>query len=170
MSSAAHVADHHDTGTGDTHTGDTGTRTEDAVQYPLFDAHDRQYLLVALGLASLTAIEVVMSYTSLKKASLALPILALAAIKFIIVAAFFMHLKLDSPVLRRLFILGAVLAGFCYMAVLSAFGVFHGFIHWIIYAGFALLLLVKWVFSGGPSDEAEHDHPTEDHLGHASAH
>ena len=132
-------------------------------EFPLFDAHDKQYLGVALGLAALTAIEVYLSYSGLKHASLALPLLAFAAIKFIIVAAYFMHLKLDSPVFRRLFIMGAVLAGFCYMAVLSAFGVFHGFVHWVIYGVFSLGLLAKWVFSGGTTDESDHDHADHDH-------
>jgi cytochrome c oxidase subunit IV len=154
MSTATHVADH----------------SETPEHFPLFDAHDKQYLLVALGLACLTAIEVVLSYTKLKHASLALPLLLLAAIKFIIVAAFFMHLKLDSPVFRRLFIIGAILAGFCYVGVLSAFGVFHGFAHWLIYVAFSAVLLIKWVFTGGTIDDDEHEHPADDHIGTAHAH
>ncbi len=154
MSTATHVVDH----------------SESSEHFPLFDAHDKQYLFVALGLACLTAIEVVLSYTKLKHASLAMPLLALAAIKFIIVAAFFMHLKLDSPVFRRLFIIGAVLAGFCYVGVLSAVGVFTGFAHWLIYVGFSFVVLVKWGFGGGSIDDAEHEHPADDHMGSAHAH
>ena len=151
-----------------THVVEQGDTSE---HFPLFDAHDRQYLLVALGLGCLTAIEVGLSYAGLKHATLALPLLALAAIKFIIVAGFFMHLKLDSPVFRRLFIMGAILAGFCYIAVLSAFNVFHGFAHWLIFVGFSLVLLVVWVFSGGTIDDPEHDdpehtHPEHDHAEH----
>ena len=156
MSTATHATDH------------SADHKTDPEHFPLFDAHDKQYLGVALGLAVLTAIEVVMSYTSLKKASLALPLLVLAAIKFIIVAGFFMHLKIDSPVFRRLFIIGAILAGFCYVGVLSAFGVFTGFAHWLIFVGFSLFLLVVWVFSGGKIDDPEHD--GLDHGDHAHAH
>ena len=136
-------------------------------ELPLFDAHDKQYLLVALGLAAMTAVEVALSYAGLKKAALALPLLALAAIKFIVVAAFFMHLKNDSPLFRRLFIMGAVLAGFCYIAVLSAFGVFHGGMHWLLFGGFAVVLLLVWVFNGLkrpiPDEHMEHDFVPHDH-------
>ena len=45
-------------------------------------------------------------------------LLILATMKFAIVAAFFMHLKFDSPMLRRLFITGIVLAGVVYSVAL----------------------------------------------------
>ncbi len=117
---------------------------------PAFTARDKQYLKIFVILLILTGIEVGLSYTPLesKKAAFALPMLALAMIKFVIVAGYFMHLKFDSPLMRRLFIMGAILAGFCYSAVLSAVGQFRGPGHWLVYVGVALVLLVVWVFRG----------------------
>ncbi len=46
-------------------------------------------------------------------------LLILATMKFAIVAAFFMHLKFDSPMLRRVFITGIVLAGVVYFVALT---------------------------------------------------
>ena len=45
-------------------------------------------------------------------------LMALAFLKFVMVAAFFMHLKFDSPMLRRLFITGIVLAAVVYTVAL----------------------------------------------------
>ena len=117
---------------------------------PAFTARDKQYLKIFVILLILTGIEVGLSYTPLesKKAAFALPMLALAMIKFVIVAGYFMHLKFDSPLMRRLFIMGAILAGFCYSAVLSAVGQFRGPGHWLVYVGVALVLLLVWVFRG----------------------
>ncbi len=117
---------------------------------PAFTARDKQYLKIFVILLILTGIEVGLSYTPLesKKAAFALPMLALAMIKFVIVAGYFMHLKFDSPLMRRLFIMGAILAGFCYSAVLSAVGQFNGAGHWIVYLVVSSVLLVVWVFRG----------------------
>ncbi len=143
----------------------TSHTATDTTEFPLFDAHDKQYLLVALGLAAMTAIEVTLSYTSLKHAALALPLLALAGIKFIVVAGFFMHLKNDSPVFRRLFIMGSVLAVFCYTAVLSIVGQFQGGMQWVIFVAFAVVLIAVWALRGlRPADSGDaHDHDHGDH-------
>ena len=135
---------------------------------PAFTDHDKQYLLVALGLGILTAIEVYLSYSPLKdkKAGLALPLLALAAIKFVIVAGFFMHLKFESPLFRRLFVGGAILAGFCYLAVLSAFGVLSGPVHWVIYIVASIVMLAVWVFRGGGVDAPADGHAADGHAAH----
>ncbi len=117
---------------------------------PAFTARDKQYLKIFVILLILTGIEVGLSYTPLesRKAAFALPMLALAGIKFVIVAGYFMHLKFESPLMRRLFIMGAVLAGFCYSAVLYAVGQFRSAGQWIVYLGVALVLLAVWVFRG----------------------
>lgn len=135
---------------------------------PAFTDHDKQYLLVALGLAVLTGIEVYLSYSPLKdaKAGLALPLLALAAIKFVIVAGFFMHLRFDSPLFRRFFVGGAVLAGFCYLAVLSAFNVLTGPVHWVIYVVSSIVMLAVWVFRGGGVDAPADGHAADGHAAH----
>ena len=84
---------------------------------------DGTYIIVALVLAVLTAIEVGLYY--LKGGYTFIPLLVLMLLKFLIVAAFFMHLRFDSPVFRRLFAMGIAMAIFVYTVVLFIFGVFH---------------------------------------------
>jgi caa(3)-type oxidase subunit IV len=154
---------------------------------PMFDGHDIMYLKIAAGLFILTAIEVALSYSGLEHASLASSLMALAAIKFVIVAGYFMHLKFDSPLLRRLFIGGGLLAVFCYFGVMSAMGALRTPrallpIHWWVYLiGFVAIVAV-WVVPriGGHDDHEGHDHGDHDvhdhshddhsHDDHAHAH
>ncbi|MGI8810889.1 MAG: cytochrome C oxidase subunit IV family protein [Acidimicrobiales bacterium] len=84
-----------------------------------------QYIKIALILAALTAVEVGLFYWSFSSevANNAV-LMVLAGVKFVIVAAYFMHLKFDNKILRRLFITGFVLATFCYIAYLLTLGVF----------------------------------------------
>ena len=84
------------------------------------------YVKIALILATVTAAEVGLYYKSLSStAANNAVLLVMAAAKFIIVAAYFMHLKFDNKILRRLFITGFVLATFCYIAYLLTLGVFR---------------------------------------------
>ncbi len=85
---------------------------------------DAQYIKIALILAVVTAIEVGLYYTKFSQAVTNVALLVLAAIKFVMVAAYFMHLKFDSRILRRLFISGFVLAASVYVAYLVTLGVF----------------------------------------------
>lgn len=85
---------------------------------------DAQYVRIALILATVTAIEVGLYYTSFSQAATNTALLVLAAIKFVMVAAYFMHLKFDNRILRRLFSVGLALAAFCYIAYLVTLGVF----------------------------------------------
>jgi len=87
---------------------------------------DKQYVVIALILAALTALEVstyVWPELFGGKGSLAstLLLLFLMAIKFWTVAAFFMHLKFDKKTLTVVFYSGLILAVLVYMAVLTAF-------------------------------------------------
>ncbi|MHB8466097.1 MAG: cytochrome C oxidase subunit IV family protein [Acidimicrobiales bacterium] len=85
---------------------------------------DAQYILIAVALAVLTAIEVGLYYLKHDTATTAV-LLLLMALKFVIVVGFFMHLKFDSVLLRRLFSGGLVLAVFIYVVTLFMFGAFH---------------------------------------------
>ena len=145
---------------------------------PMFDAHDYLYMKVFCGLVALTALEVALSYSGLKHASLAGFLLSLAAIKFTMVAAFFMHLKYDTPLFRRLFVGGAVLAGFCYLVVLTVTGALRtpraGIpVQWWIYLVAAVGLLGVWVVPHAPAADGHahdgHDHADHDHADHAHA-
>jgi cytochrome c oxidase subunit 4 len=90
---------------------------------------DKQYMLIALILAAITALEVGIYYIKGLGDAFAPMLLVLAAIKFFMVVAFFMHLKFDNKVLRRFLVTGLVLAGVVYGIVFFTLGIFtskHG--------------------------------------------
>ncbi|HEV7523811.1 MAG TPA: cytochrome C oxidase subunit IV family protein [Acidimicrobiia bacterium] len=76
----------------------------------------RQYVLIALVLVILTAVEVATSYLEGHvNANLIIVALGImAAVKFFLVAAWYMHMKQDSAVFRRLFLTGLILATIVY--------------------------------------------------------
>ncbi len=82
---------------------------------------EAQYVLIALFLALLTAIEVAVYYVEALKGALVPILLTFAVIKFTTVVAFFMHLRFDSRLFRRLFALGLGLAIFVFTIVLTTF-------------------------------------------------
>jgi cytochrome c oxidase subunit 4 len=84
---------------------------------------ENKYWVIAAILGVVTAIEVALSYIDLGDAVAPLLLLGMV-IKFFIVASYFMHLKFDSRVTRRLFISGLGLAVFCYLGMFSMFRVF----------------------------------------------
>ena len=81
---------------------------------------DAQYMLVALFLAVMTAIEVGLYYTSLSNSVMIPTLVVLMVVKFGTVAMWFMHLRFDSHMFRRLFVAGLILAILVYMAFLTA--------------------------------------------------
>lgn len=86
---------------------------------------DFQYVMIALFLAVITGAEVGLYYIkSLDFIVLAGLLSVLMIVKFATVAAFFMHLRFDSKLFRRVFITGLLLATFVYMTLLSTFHVF----------------------------------------------
>lgn len=84
------------------------------------DAHpgDGLYVRVAAILAVVTAIEVGLYYTDLSGIALVALLVGLAAIKFGMVVAYFMHLRFDARLLRRLFVTGVILACFVFSVAL----------------------------------------------------
>ncbi len=72
----------------------------------------RQYVLIALVLVILTGVEVATSYLdgTVNSNLLIAALAVMAGVKFFLVAAWYMHMKQDSSVFRRLFISGMVLA------------------------------------------------------------
>jgi cytochrome c oxidase subunit IV len=84
---------------------------------------DRQYVLVAIFLAALTAIEVSTYYVDF--GPLFMPTLfALMIIKFLVVVSFFMHLKFDNKLFSWMFYSGLVLAIAVYVGALATFQFF----------------------------------------------
>jgi cytochrome c oxidase subunit IV len=86
-------------------------------------ATDRQYIVIALILALITAAEVTLSYIDVGPIFLPALLIMMAA-KFIIVVSFFMHLKFDHRIFSFLFYTGLLLAVGVYVAAL---GTFHFF-------------------------------------------
>jgi len=85
-----------------------------------------QYWKIAAFLAVVTAIEVAMFYIDrqLELGFLnAAVLLALSAIKFIVVVGWFMHVRYEKPLINRFFAGGFVLACALYLVVLTALGV-----------------------------------------------
>ncbi len=86
-------------------------------------ATDRQYIIIALILAAITAAEVTLTY--LDVGALFLPaLLIMMAAKFLIVVSYFMHLKFDNKIFSFMFYLGLILAVGVYCAALATFQFF----------------------------------------------
>ena len=84
---------------------------------------DSLYVVIALVLAVLTALEVSTYYLDFGR--LFLPtLLVLMSVKFWLVVQFFMHLKFDAKIFGRLFWTGLLLALGVYAAALATFQVF----------------------------------------------
>jgi caa(3)-type oxidase subunit IV len=80
---------------------------------------DGTYVIVAISLTIMTSIEVALSYVHRFRPWPLLALLTVMAIKFITVALYFMHLKFDEKILRRVFFFGALLAAAIYSAMLA---------------------------------------------------
>ncbi|MSO78192.1 MAG: hypothetical protein EXQ79_01125 [Acidimicrobiia bacterium] len=80
-----------------------------------------QYVIVAVILCVVTALEIAVSYTEgeIPDALIVVLLLGMAILKFVIVAAWFMHLRTDMPIFRRFFVIGIVAAIILYLIVLS---------------------------------------------------
>ena len=86
-------------------------------------ASDKQYIIIALILAGLTAIEVSTYYIDF--GPLFMPTLfVLMIVKFVIVASFFMHLRFDNKIFTYLFYSGLILAIAVYAGALATFKFF----------------------------------------------
>ncbi len=97
------------------------------------DAHENahpgpaEYVKIAVILAIVTAIEVGAYYINgLSDTVLSVSLLIMMVVKFALVGLWFMHLKFDSPLFRRLFIVGIVLALFVYTVAMTTLGLLVG--------------------------------------------
>ena len=99
-----------------------------AIEAALEERHahpsDLTYVGIAFGLAILTAIEVGIYYLKSNYTTIVV-LLILMVTKFAIVVMYFMHLRFDSPLLRRLFIGGLITAVTVYSITLLMFGIYH---------------------------------------------
>ena len=103
----------------------------------------RQYVVVAILLAIATAFEVGLYYLNLPHALFVLMLLFFATIKFSLVVLWFMHLRFDSAIFRRLFVAGLILAITVYVIVLTIFGAINA--PWLLgVAAFLVVMSVVW--------------------------
>ena len=83
-----------------------------------------EYLRIATVLTVITAIEVAVFYVPAMKPMLGPILLTLSAVKFAIVAMWYMHLKFDHRLFSWLFVVPMVVMGLIVIALLRLFG------HW----------------------------------------
>lgn len=83
-----------------------------------------EYVRVAGVLAIITLAEVALYYLKIPPTVLVVTLLVLSGMKFFLVAMWFMHLRFDAPIFRRLFVMGIVLSLIVFSIVLVTFKVF----------------------------------------------
>jgi cytochrome c oxidase subunit IV len=82
---------------------------------------DRQYVIIAAILAVITAAEVSTYFMEDPDiAVLAAILFPMMIVKFAVVCAYFMHLKYDNPIFRRVFVFGLVLAVAVFLIALTS--------------------------------------------------
>jgi cytochrome c oxidase subunit IV len=86
----------------------------------------KEYIRIAIVLFVITAMEVSTYYLKPPR-SLLIPVLfVFTVVKFSLVVLWFMHLKFDSRVYSRFFVMGIAFAMTLYIVVLMMFGAFTG--------------------------------------------
>ena len=86
----------------------------------------KEYVRIGVILAVLTALEVAVAYTDVPHSILIPTLFLLAIVKFALVVLWFMHLRFDSRVYSRFFVMGIAFAVTLYIVVLLLFGAFTG--------------------------------------------
>ena len=113
-----------DTAITDSHAADDHGSTDGHGHDQVHDVSDWTYIKIAIALMILTAAEVAVSYMDIG-AIMVPALLIMMAIKFMTVILYFMHLKYDNPLFRRLFYTGVLLAVFVYTVALLTFHYFE---------------------------------------------
>ena len=86
-----------------------------------------QYVMIAVILCVITALEVGMYFLvdDIPRALYIIILLTMAFTKFVTVLSWFMHLRTDRPIFRRLFVTGSIGAILLYTIVLSTLHVYE---------------------------------------------
>ena len=89
--------------------------------HPVEHAHPGplEYVKVAFALAVLTGIEVAVYYIKGLHGIIAPLLIVMSVMKFSLVGLYFMHLKFDTHLFRRLFSLGIILAIIVYIVAIT---------------------------------------------------
>ena len=82
---------------------------------------DAKYIRVAIVLGIVTALEVATYFVHIPGALLITLLMVMMVFKFFYVAAWFMHLRFDSPLFTKFFVTGLVLATLVYGVLLTVF-------------------------------------------------
>ena len=85
---------------------------------------DLDYVKVAIFLAFITGAEIAMSYIDVATEIYIPVLLVMMAVKFSVVVLWFMHLRFDNRLFRRMFVAGLVLAVLVYLAAMTTMQVF----------------------------------------------
>ena len=83
-----------------------------------------KYIQVAIILTLVTMLEVGIYYVDALEDAFVAIFISLSALKFLVVAMFYMHLKFDSRLFSGLFIFGLVLGGSILITLGVLFGIF----------------------------------------------
>lgn len=86
----------------------------------------KEYVRIAVVLAVVTALEVGIYYADISRALLIPALLIFAAIKFVLVVLWYMHLRFDSRTYARFFLIGLAGAVTLFLVVLLTFRAFSG--------------------------------------------
>ncbi len=108
----------------ETTTAEHGTGGAEATHHPTA----RDYVNVAVLLAVLTALEVMTYFFELPQWAFIGGLTALAIGKFATVVGYYMHLKFDSRIFRRMFVFGLMLAISVFLLVLAIMFFGPGFV------------------------------------------
>jgi cytochrome c oxidase subunit IV len=84
---------------------------------------DAKYVVIAVILAAITAGEILLYVVEddLSSSIVVPSLLIMMMVKFLIVTSYFMHLKYDNPMFRRVFYFGLILAVIVYLIALTSF-------------------------------------------------
>jgi cytochrome c oxidase subunit 4 len=85
-----------------------------------------KYVMIFLVLVVVTGVEIAVSYLegSVSSGVIVALLLIFGIVKFVLVAAYYMHLRTDQPIFRRFFIIGIIAAITLYAVVLAALHAF----------------------------------------------
>jgi cytochrome c oxidase subunit 4 len=85
-----------------------------------------RYVLIAVALSGITALEVSLFYLqgTVPDAAIIVLLLLFAALKFGLVASWYMHLRTDKAIFARFFVLGIAAAIVLFLIVLASLSVF----------------------------------------------
>ena len=99
--------------------------TDEHPHAPTEHAHPgaKEYLAIAVILTVITAVEVAVFYIPAMHPALVPVLLTLSALKFTLVAMFYMHLKFDSRLFSWLFAVPLTIAALVILALMRLFGV-----------------------------------------------